>query len=173
MILFPFREVLRIESGKDGQMDLLHILPAVSTVFIVISAILVAIGWYLIIKRRVNAHRKVMFWAGVTALIFFIIYLSKTVFVGNTQFGGPHTIKMYYTAFLIFHITLATIGGAFGLITLWTGYKSSMRNHRRLGPLTSIVWFFSAITGVAVYTLLYLLYPGGETTSLVKAVLGF
>ncbi|PPK10271.1 hypothetical protein CSC87_12775, partial [Staphylococcus aureus] len=30
----------------------------------------------------------------------------------------------------------------------------------------------TAIKGVAVYLLLYVLYPGGETTSLIKATFG-
>jgi putative membrane protein len=35
-----------------------------------------------------------------------------------------------------------------------------------------LIWFFTAITGVAVYLLLYVFYRGGETTSMIKAILG-
>lgn len=149
------------------------ILPTISTIFIVLSAILVAIGWYLIAKRKVEAHKKVMYLAGLAATIFFIIYASRTIFVGNTAFGGPEDIKIYYTIFLIFHITLATIGAGFGLTSLWTGYKNKMALHRKIGPVSSIIWFFTGITGVAVYLLLYVIYEGGETTSVFKAILGF
>jgi len=149
------------------------ILPTISTVFIVLSAILVAIGWYLIAKRKVEAHQKVMTLAGIAATIFFIIYASRTVFVGNTAFGGPEDIKIYYTIFLIFHIILATVGAGFGLTSLWTGYKNKMALHRKIGPISSIIWFFTGITGVAVYLLLYVIYEGGETTSVFKAILGF
>ena len=38
------------------------ILPTISTTFIVISAVLVAIGWGLIFKRKVEAHKKVGDW---------------------------------------------------------------------------------------------------------------
>ena len=151
----------------------LPILPTISTVFIVLSAILVAIGWGLIIKRKIEAHKKVMFAAGVAAIIFFIIYASRTVFIGNTAFGGPEDLKIYYTFFLVFHITLATTGAVFGIISLWTGYKNNMKVHRRIGPISSIIWFFTAITGVMVYLLLYVIYEGGETTSVFKAILGF
>lgn len=149
------------------------ILPTISTGFIVLSAILVGIGWGLIIKRKVEAHKKVMTMAGIAAIIFFIIYASRTVFIGNTAFGGPDDLKIYYTFFLIFHITLATIGAVFGIISLWTGYKNKLTRHRKLGPITSIIWFFTGITGVAVYLLLYVIYEGGETTSVFKAILGF
>jgi putative membrane protein len=149
------------------------ILPTISTSFIVLSAVSVAIGWYLIKQRKVEAHIKVMYIAAIFAVLFFIIYASRTIFVGNTAFGGPADIKIYYTVFLIFHITLATVGAVFGIISLITGYKKKYDRHRKIGPITSIIWFFTGITGVVVYLLLYVFYSGGETTSVIKAILGF
>ncbi|MFS0823743.1 DUF420 domain-containing protein [Bacillus sp. 1P02SD] len=151
----------------------LPILPTISTTFIVLSAVTVAIGWYLIKQKKIEAHKKAMTTAAIFALIFFIIYMSRTVFVGNTSFGGPDDVKVYYTIFLIFHIFLATTGAIFGVITLYLGFKNNIAKHRKLGPITSIIWFFTAITGVAVYFLLYVFYKGGETTSMLKAILGF
>lgn len=150
----------------------LPLLPTISTIFIVLSAILVAIGWNLIRQRRIEAHKKVMLGAGAAALTFFIIYVSRTLFVGNTAFGGPDEYKIYYTVFLIFHITLATIGAVMGLLTIFWGLKNRLDKHRKIGPYTSVVWFFTAITGVTVYLLLYVIYEGGHTTSVFKAILG-
>lgn len=154
-------------------MSNLPILPTISTSFIVLSAIFVAIGWAQIKQRKIEKHQKTMMLAGIFALIFFIIYASRTIFIGNTSFGGPDNIKIFYTIFLIFHISLATIGAVLGIISLYTGYKNKLERHRKLGPITSIVWFFTAITGVAVFMLLYVFYKGGETTSVIKAILGF
>jgi len=151
----------------------LQILPTISTSFIVLSAIFVAIGWNLIRKKKIDAHKKVMIWAAIFALLFFIIYMSRTIFVGNTSFGGPDHIKVYYTVFLIFHIVLATVGAVFGIVTLLTGFRNNLVKHRKLGPVTSVIWFFTATTGVAVYLLLYVFYRGGETTSVIKAILGY
>jgi putative membrane protein len=153
-------------------MSNLPILPTISTTFIVLSAITVAIGWAQIKQRKIDQHRKTMTLAGVFAIIFFVIYASRTIFIGNTSFGGPDDIKIYYTLFLIFHISLATIGAVLGIISLYTGYKNKLERHRKLGPITSITWFFTGITGVAVYLLLYVFYKGGETTSVIKAILG-
>ena len=136
------------------------ILPTISTSCIVISAILVAIGWALIWKRQVHKHKNIMLWAAFFALTFFIIYAARTIFIG------------YYTIFLVFHIILATVGGVLGLIQIILAFKDKLHIHRKIGPWASIIWFFTAITGVAVYVLLYVLYPGGETTSLLKATLG-
>jgi len=148
------------------------LLPTLSTFFIVLSAVLVAIGWVLIAKNKRAAHKKVMVAGAISALTFFIIYVSRTIFVGNTSFGGPDEIKIYYTVFLIFHILLATVGAVFGIVTLTLAFKRKIPKHRKVGPVTSIIWFATAITGVAVYLLLYIIYDGGTTTSMIKAILG-
>ncbi|SDY77233.1 putative membrane protein [Evansella caseinilytica] len=147
-------------------------LPLVSTIFIALSAIFVAIGWYFIARRKVEAHKKVMFWAAMLATIFFILYLSKTIFIGSTSFGGPDSALLFYRVFLIIHITLATVAAVLGIIALVTGYKNKFAQHRKIGPLTSVIWFFSAGTGIVVYFMLYIIYPAGETTNLFRAIIG-
>ncbi|OAT73485.1 DUF420 domain-containing protein [Parageobacillus thermoglucosidasius] len=149
------------------------VLPTISTSCIVISAVLVGYGWYLIRQRNVEAHKKVMLSAASFALLFFIIYMSRTLFIGNTSFGGPESVRIYYTIFLIFHICLAMIGAIFGIVTILSGLKNNLIRHKRLGPITSVIWFCTAVTGIAVYLLLYVFYRGGETTSMIKAILGF
>lgn len=148
-------------------------LPTISTLFIVLSALFVAIGWHQIRKRNIEAHKKMMIAAAVSAVLFLVIYVSRTVFVGNTAFGGPASLKIYYTIFLVFHINLATFGAILGVITLRAGLKNNLVKHRKLGPFASVVWFLTAITGVAVYLLLYVFYPGGDTTSVIRAIFGF
>ena len=71
------------------------ILPTISTSFIAISGILVAFGWYYISRRRTETHIKLMTWAAIFATLFFITYVSRTAFVGNTQFGGPDNIRIF------------------------------------------------------------------------------
>lgn len=147
-------------------------LPTICTIFIVLSAIFVAIGWVLIVKDKKKAHKIVMLLAALFALTFFILYVSRTLFMGNAEFGGPDHVKIYYFVFLIFHIVLATVAAIFGLITLTLAFKRKIDKHRKLGPITSIIWFFSASTGVVVYLLLYVIYDSGHTTSLFRAIFG-
>jgi putative membrane protein len=148
------------------------VLPFVSTLFIVISAVLVAIGWYLIIKKKPIAHQKVMVTGAVSAIIFFILYVTKTVVIGSTAFGGPDELRTFYLIFLLFHITLAIIAAVMGIITLTLAFKGSFLKHRRIGPWTALVWFGAAITGVTVYYLLYIKYPGGEVKGLIESIFG-
>lgn len=153
-------------------MDMYFWLPTISTSFIVISAVLVGIGWVLIIQGKREAHQSAMVAGAIAALIFFVIYMSRTVFVGNTAWGGDPDLEIFYRIFLIFHIILATVAAIFGISTLVLGFKKKFGTHRRLGKFTSMIWFGSALTGVVVYVLLYLLYPGGHTRPVWEAILG-
>ncbi|OXM84919.1 DUF420 domain-containing protein [Paenibacillus rigui] len=150
----------------------MHILPTISTSFIVISAIFVAFGWYYIAKGNRETHQKLMLWGAAFALAFFLIYASRTVFVGNTSFGGPEHLKLPYHLFLFFHITLATIGGVFGIVTLLHAFNKRFAKHKKIGRWTAVIWLLTAPTGVAVYILLYVMYPGGDTKPMIDAILG-
>ncbi|PZE19764.1 DUF420 domain-containing protein [Paenibacillus xerothermodurans] len=150
----------------------MQILPTISTTFIVISAIFVALGWAQIMKGNRESHQKLMLWGAGFALAFFIVYMSRTVFVGNTTFGGPEELKLAYHVFLIFHIVLATTAAVFGIITLLHAFNKRFAKHKRIGRWTAVIWLLTAPTGVAVYVLLYVLYPGGETRPLIEAILG-
>lgn len=148
------------------------LVPTISTIFIIISAIFVAVGWVLIVREKKQAHRKAMIIAAYSALFFFITYASKTIFIGNTSFGGPDHLKKYYFIFLIFHIVLATVSLVFGLITLRLAKKRNITRHEKLGPFTSVIWLITAVTGLMVYLFLYIIFPSGEVTTLIKAILG-
>lgn len=153
-------------------MTIYTLFPTISTSFIVISAILVAIGWRLAIRRRLEDHKKVMISAAVAAIIFFIIYASRTILVGNTEWGGPEDLEIYYVFFLVFHIILATVAAVFGITTLVLAFREKFAKHRKWGRTTSVIWFCTAVTGVAVYVLLYIMYPGGHTKPMIKAIFG-
>lgn len=137
-----------------------------------ISAVFVAFGWYHIVKGNRETHQKLMLWGSGFALAFFLIYASRTIFVGNTSFGGPENLKLAYHLFLFFHIGLATLAGVFGIVTLLHAFNKRFAKHRKIGRWTAVMWLLTAPTGVAVYILLYLLYPGGEMKSMIDAILG-
>jgi putative membrane protein len=150
----------------------MQLLPTISTLFIVISGILVGFGWYHIVKGHRNTHMKLMVTGAIFALAFFLIYVSRTLFQGNTAFGGPESLKLPYHLFLFFHITLATVGGVLGLVTLWLAYKQRFFKHKKVGRVAAVIWLLTAPTGVIVYVMLYILYPGGQTKPVIDAIFG-
>jgi putative membrane protein len=147
-------------------------LPTISTAFIVISAIFVAFGWAHIRRGNRETHQKLMITGAIFALAFFLIYASRTVLVGNTSFGGPEQLKLAYHLFLFFHIVLAMLAAVFGLVTLTLAFRRSFSRHRKIGRWTAVIWLLTAPTGVVVYVLLYVLYPGGTTKPMIDAIFG-
>lgn len=148
------------------------ILPLISTSCIVISAILVAFGIKFIKQRNTIAHQKAMVAGALFAILFFIIYLTRTFVYGSTLFAGPDWMKVYYYVFLVAHILLATISAVLGLRTLYTAFKGNFLKHKKMGPVTAITWFITAITGVTVYLLLYVIYPSTDTIKVLNELVG-
>jgi putative membrane protein len=66
----------------------------------------------------------------------------------------------------------APIAAVFGITTLTLAFRSRFVKHRKWGRITSVIWFFTAITGIAVYVLRYMMYPGGHTAPMINAILG-
>src|SRR5699024_11342822 len=127
------------------------LLPTINTFFIILSAIFMAIGLKHIRARRIELHEKWMKLAALAALIFFIGYVSKTVFIGSTQFGGPDNLVPFYVTFLISHIILSTTGGVLGAYQLFTGSKRKLGLNRIMRPVEATIWFMSALILLLVY----------------------
>ncbi len=153
-------------------MFLVRILPQLNEAFMLASAGCVALGWRAIRTRRVHRHRRLMLTGSVLGALFFVSYVVKTLLVGDTEFGGPLRLKTAYMSFLQVHVTLATLGGVLGVVTLRWALRGRFGRHRRVAPWTAVLWFVAAGTGLTVYLLLYVIFPPGPTTNVLKAVVG-
>lgn len=140
--------------------------------FMIASALSLAAGWWAIRHRRVHLHRKLMVTGAFLGAAFFVSYVLKTLLVGDTTFGGPKPLSVPYQAFLQTHATLATIAGVLGVLTLRLALRRRFGRHRRIAPWTAVLWFVAAGSGLAVYLMLYVIFPPGPTTNIVKAIIG-
>ncbi|TCS92818.1 DUF420 domain-containing protein [Hazenella coriacea] len=148
-------------------------LALISTSCTASSAICMAVGWSMIRRGNKKAHRNLMISSVILAALFFTLYMYRTIFIGNTDFGGPAEYRSYYTAFLTFHIILTILSPILVVMTLIYAKKENFEKHRKIGPWAARVWFVTAITGVAVYLLLFQIFPEGETTNMFRAYWGF
>jgi putative membrane protein len=145
----------------------------ISTCCTTISAILMAIGWGMIRRGKVEEHRRLMITSVIFAALFFILYMYRTIFIGNTQFGGPASLLPLYTTFLTIHIALTTIAPILAIFTLFFAYKKRFDKHRKFGKWTAKIWFAGACTAILTYLLLFVIFPEGPTTNLFRAYWGF
>jgi len=122
-------------------------------------ALLLAVGYLFIRRRKVAAHRACMITAFVTSTLFLISYLTYHYHVGSRPFGGLGAIRTLYFTILISHTILAAAIVPLVLITLYRGLKGRFDRHVAIARWTLPLWLYVSVTGVIVYWMLYHLYP--------------
>ena len=130
-------------------------LPALNATLNGLAAVLLAAGYVLIRRGRVQAHRRVMLTAFATSVLFLISYLVYHANIGSRPFPGTGTIRYVYFAILITHVVLAAAIVPMALITLSRGLRARYDRHVAIARWTLPLWLYVSVTGVVVYWMLY------------------
>src|SRR4051794_33944778 len=134
------------------------ILPAVNAALNATSGILLAIGFVLIKRRQIMAHRNAMLLAFTSSTLFLISYLIYHAHAGSHPFAGVGAIRYFYFAILISHIVLAVVILPMAITSLSRGLRGDYSRHRKIARRTFPLWMYVSVTGVVVYLMLYQLY---------------
>jgi uncharacterized membrane protein YozB (DUF420 family) len=132
-----------------------HNLPAINATLNGISAVLLIVAYVLILKRRIEAHRRVMLAAFTTSSLFLICYVIYHAQVGSVRFTRQGFVRPLYFTILITHVTLAAVVLPLAIITLSRALKERFDRHRAIARWTLPIWLYVSVTGVLVYVLLY------------------
>jgi uncharacterized membrane protein YozB (DUF420 family) len=143
-----------------------------------IAAILLVIGFILIKKRRIEAHKRVMLSAFAVSIAFLGCYLWYHYQVKHVEFTYPGVVKYVYYLILGTHVPLAATVPFLAIAQIYLGYRAlgccrsagdpseqltvaaAYRNkHIRLSRWTFPIWLYVSVTGVIVYVMLYHLWP--------------
>ena len=130
-------------------------LPTVNATLNTISAVLLTIGFLMIRRRKIIAHRNCMIAAFVVSGLFLTSYLIYHYHAGSTPFEGSGWIRTIYFAVLIPHIILAALILPLALITLYLALRKQFTKHRRIARWTLPIWLYVSVTGIIVYWMLY------------------
>jgi uncharacterized membrane protein YozB (DUF420 family) len=140
-------------------------LPAVNAVLNGISAVLLAVGYGLILRGRQTAHRNVMIAACISSLLFLACYVTYHVWMqrthgtAHTSFQNPQWFRPYYLVLLFTHLVAAIVIVPLVLLTLIRAFKGDLAKHKKVARLTWPIWMYVSVTGVLIYILLYQLFP--------------
>lgn len=146
-------------------MELLKIFPHLNAALNATSGIFLVTGLFFILRKRVHAHRACMLGASSISALFLLSYITHHVIrtsiygLGPTRFTGEGLARPIYFTILTSHTILAALVSPFVIATLSRALKGKFDAHRRLARLVYPVWLYVSITGVAVYLLLYQIYP--------------
>lgn len=137
----------------------IRMLPALNAILNATSGILIIIGYVMIRRKKVAAHRACMIGAVSTSIIFLISYLIYHFNVGATRFAGTGWSRPFYFTVLISHTILAVMLVPFVVVTLRRALKGDFARHRKVARWTFPMWVYVSITGVIVYFMLYHWFP--------------
>jgi uncharacterized membrane protein YozB (DUF420 family) len=141
-------------------------LPALNATLNGLAAMMLVVGWILIKRGQVTAHRNTMLAAFGVSVLFLISYLVYHLNVGSVRFTGPAGVRTVYLAILFSHIVLAATVPVLAIMTIYLGLKDRRAKHRQFARWTFPIWLYVSITGVVIYVMLYHLYPAGRTASI-------
>ena len=134
-------------------------LPHLNAILNATSGVLIVIGYSLIRRRRITAHRNCMIAALIASTVFLASYLTYHYFHGTTRFAGEGLVRPVYFIILLTHTILAVVIVPLIIITLYRAARSDFARDRRIARWTFPLWLYVSVTGVVVYLMLYQLYP--------------
>lgn len=134
---------------------MISFLPTLNAILNATSGVLLLIGHRMIVRGRVNAHRRLMLSAFVTSVLFLVSYVIYHAQAGSRPFAGTGAIRGVYFTILISHVTLAAVILPMAIVTLRRGLAMRYVEHRRIARWTYPLWMYVSVTGVVIYLMLY------------------
>jgi uncharacterized membrane protein YozB (DUF420 family) len=147
-------------------------LPAVNASLNALAAVLLVLGWAQIKLGRERAHKILMLTAFAVSIIFLTCYLIYHYHKLSVPFQGPSSVRPIYYTILISHVILAATVPFLASITIYLGLSDRRARHRQFARWTFPIWLYVSITGVAIYVMLYQLFPGPEQASIINRASG-
>lgn len=133
----------------------------------VVSVLLIAALW-AVRKRNYVLHKNIMLFAIVLSVLFLLSYIAHHLLTDATKFGDINhdgilsdaektqtgSIRILYYVLLLTHIPLAAIILPFILFTAYRALTGEYTRHAKLARFTWPIWFYVAVSGVAVYLMI-------------------
>lgn len=140
---------------------MVNFLPTLNAILNATSGVLITIGFLLIRRKRIAAHRACMIGAVISSSLFLISYLVYHIGfkAGVSRFAGTGWIRPVYFVILVSHTILAITIVPLIAVTLTRALRGRFTLHRRIARWTFPMWLYVSVTGVIVYLMLYHFYP--------------
>lgn len=133
-------------------------LPALNAGLNALSGSLLGVGYAMIRRGRVRAHKAFMLAAVGVSTLFLVSYVVYHYHAGSTRFPGTGWVRTLYLLILVTHAVLAAAVVPLAAVTLVRAWREDFGAHRRIARWTLPIWFYVSVTGVIIYVMLYQLY---------------
>lgn len=146
--------ILIIRHGTEGAQNQLSFLPAVNASLNAVCAALLIVGYVLIRRRQVRAHKFCMIAALSASAMFFISYSIHHYLHGDTKYLGVGLIRRVYFLILSSHIAISALIVPLVLITVLQAGRRNFARHKKIARITLPLWLYVSVTGVLVFFML-------------------
>jgi uncharacterized membrane protein YozB (DUF420 family) len=131
-------------------------LPTLNATLNATSAVFLALGYWCIRQKRVDAHRVCMLIAVSVSILFLISYVTYHAHAGSKHFTGQGLVRPMYFTLLLSHTILAMVVALYmAPVTLYRALRKRFDQHKMIARWTFPIWFYVSVTGVVVYLMLY------------------
>jgi len=145
-----------------------HVFAKFNAIINSVVAVLLLMGLVTVKQKNYLLHKKIMLSAITLSVLFLVSYICHHLLAGDTRFGdidhdgilseseksAAGALRIVYYIILITHIPLAAIILPFILFTAYRALIGEYEKHKKLTRITWPVWFYVAVTGVAVYLMI-------------------
>ena len=146
----------------------MHVFAKANAIINSMVAVLLLAGLFSVKQKKYELHKKIMLTAISLSVLFLLSYIAHHLLAGDTKYGDLNhdgivsidekavagNLRRFYYFILITHIPLAAIILPFILFTAYRALTGDYEKHKKLVRITWPVWFYVAITGVAVYMMI-------------------
>jgi putative membrane protein len=135
---------------------MLQTLPTLNASLNAIATLFLLLGFILIRKKNIPAHRFCMISAFVASTLFLASYLYYHFHYPSTPYPKHDWTRPLYFTILISHIILAIVMLPMIFITFYHALKNNFHKHRAIARYTWPIWIYVSFTGVIIYLMLYI-----------------
>ncbi len=114
-----------------------------------LSGLSIISGIIFILLGKKQWHHRAMISACIFAIIFVVLYLIRTMIIPTKPYEGP--MKGLFSFILWSHTILAIINFPLAVMTVRYAFKENFEKHRKIAPVTALVWIYVAVTGWLIY----------------------
>ena len=152
-MLFP--STFKLGQGPDFA----KYLPAFNAILNGTTALLLMLGAFFIVSKRVALHRASMISAFALSAIFLVSYVISKISNDPVPFRGEGWVRSLYFFILITHIALSVPVLPLAMLAIYRGLTNEYTLHKKIVKYTFPIWMYVAVTGVLVYLFMAPYYP--------------
>lgn len=117
------------------------------------------LGLIFIKTGKIQAHRLMMTISFTLGGLFLICYVTYHLTNPANRFPGEGFVRYIYLFLLISHVVLSLVVLPLVLRAMFYAVRGQFARHKRIVRFAYPIWLYVSISGVAVYFMLYQLFP--------------